>query len=69
MPQDSYGYSLNCSFSFLLKLRCRALCDIFPQVLLDNGVSVDELKLYGDIEDDDTLSDFAELEEVISKVC
>lgn len=38
-------------------------------MLLDSGVSVDEIKLYGDVEDDGPLDGFAELEDVISKVC
>ncbi|KAK4767339.1 hypothetical protein SAY86_015089 [Trapa natans] len=38
------------------------------RVLLDNGVSADEIKLYGDVEDDEPLYSFAELEDVISLV-
>lgn len=44
-------------------------------MLLDKGVSVDDIKLYGEPESDDLLDescsstdDFAELEEIISKV-
>ncbi|OWM87078.1 hypothetical protein CDL15_Pgr017663 [Punica granatum] len=44
------------------------------RVLLDNGVSMDELKLYGDVENDEPLDEssekggFTELEDVISKL-
>lgn len=46
----------------------------YKQVLVDNGVHIDEIKLYGDTEDvdeNDMLADedgFSELESVISKV-
>jgi hypothetical protein len=44
-------------------------------VLIDKGVSVDEIKLYGETESDEALDEsliedsFSELEAVISKVC
>lgn len=45
------------------------------QVLIDKGVSVDEIKLYGEMESDEALDEsfieesFSELEAVITKVC
>lgn len=45
------------------------------QVLIDKGVSVDEIKLYGELESDEALDEsfieesFSELEAVITKVC
>lgn len=45
------------------------------QVLIDKGVLVDEIKLYGEIKSDEALDEsfcedsFAQLEAVISKVC
>lgn len=43
-------------------------------MLVDKGISVDEIKLYGEMENDEALDEsfsegsFAELEDVISKV-
>lgn len=45
------------------------------QVLIDKGVSIDEIKLYGEMESDEALDEsfieesFSELEAVITKVC
>lgn len=45
------------------------------QVLVEKGVSADEIKLYGEMESDEALDEscsgdtFSELESVISKVC
>lgn len=45
------------------------------QVLIDKGVSIDEIKLYGEMESNEALDEsfieesFSELEAVITKVC
>lgn len=50
------------------------ICLSCGQVLIQKGVSVNEIKLYGEMESDEALDDsssenFSELEAIISKVC
>lgn len=74
MLLDFYKYvmQVNCVFTFLIFLKSYTITDL--QVLIDKGISVDEIRLYGESENDDALDDslnddnFSELEAVISKV-
>lgn len=72
MHLDSWRYNINdiVEVSIWIKFHGNAKW----QVLVDKGISVDEIKLYGEMENDEALDEsfsegsFAELEDVISKV-